>query len=218
MKKLMFLAIATGALLSSCAPKTIENPLLAEWNTPFGIPPFEEVKLEHFMPAYLEAMEQHRAEIQQIISNPEEPTFENTIVAYDNAGALLDRISPVFSSLNSVNASPEVLALSRELSPLTSKHFNEISLNDTLFLRVKAVYDTREGLGLNEEQTRLLTEMYKGFVRSGAELPGDKKEELKKINAEISALQLAFGQNLLAETANFKLVIDNEEDLAGLSE
>lgn len=218
MKKLMFLAIATGALLSSCAPKTIENPLLAEWNTPFGIPPFEEVKLEHFMPAYLEAMDQHRAEIQQIISNPEEPTFENTIVAYDNAGALLDRISPVFSSLNSVNASPEVLALSRELSPLTSKHFNEISLNDTLFLRVKAVYDTREGLGLNEEQTRLLTEMYKGFVRSGAELPGDKKEELKKINAEISALQLAFGQNLLAETANFKLVIDNEEDLAGLSE
>lgn len=218
MKKLMFLAIATGALLSSCAPKTIENPLLAEWNTPFGIPPFEEVKLEHFMPAYLEAMEQHRAEIQQIISNPEEPTFENTIVAYDNAGALLDRISPVFSSLNSVNASPEVLALSRELSPLTSKHFNEISLNDTLFLRVKAVYDTREGLGLNEEQTRLLTEMYKGFVRSGAELPGDKKEELKKINAEISALQLAFGQNLLSETANFKLVIDNEEDLAGLSE
>ena len=218
MKKLMFLAIATGALLSSCAPKTVENPLLAEWNTPFGIPPFEEVKLEHFMPAYLEAMEQHRAEIQQIISNPEEPTFENTIVAYDNAGALLDRISPVFSSLNSVNATPEVLALSRELSPLTSKHFNEISLNDTLFTRVKAVYDSREGLGLNEEQTRLLTEMYKGFVRSGAELPGDKKEELKKINAEISALQLAFGQNLLAETANFKLVIDNEEDLAGLSE
>ena len=218
MKKLLFLAIATGALLSSCAPKTVENPLLAEWNTPFGIPPFEEVKLEHFMPAYLEAMEQHRAEIQQIISNPEEPTFENTIVAYDNAGALLDRISPVFSSLNSVNATPEVLALSRELSPLTSKHFNEISLNDTLFTRVKAVYDSREGLGLNEEQTRLLTEMYKGFVRSGAELPGDKKEELKKINAEISALQLAFGQNLLAETANFKLVIDNEEDLAGLSE
>lgn len=208
-----------GAFLSSCKQKeSAQNPLLAEWNTPYGIPPFEQIKLEHYMPAYLEAMEQHKAEIQAIINNPAEPDFENTIVAYDNSGSLLSKISPVFSSLNSVNASPEVLALAKELSPLTSRHYNEISLNDSLFVRVKSVYEKRDQLGLDAEQMRLLTEMYKDFVRSGADLPADKKEELKKINSEISALQLAFGQNLLAETDNFKLVIDNEEDLAGLSE
>ncbi|MGE0092460.1 MAG: M3 family metallopeptidase [Bacteroidales bacterium] len=218
MKKLMILFIAAGAILSSCSADKGQNPLLSEWNTPFGIPPFEEIKLEHFMPAYLEAMEQHKAEIEAIVNNTQEPDFENTIVAFDNSGRLLSKISPVFSSLNSVYASPEVLALSREISPLTSKHYNEISLNEGLFQRVKAVYEKIETLELNPEQTRLLTEMYKDFVRSGAELPAEKKEELKKINAEISALQLAFGQNLLAETAAFKLVIDNEEDLSGLSE
>ena len=213
------MALAAGVLFTSCTGKKADvNPLLAEWNTPFGIPPFEQIKLDHYMPAYLQAMDVHRAEIEAIVNNQEAPTFDNTIVAYDNAGALLSKISPIFSSLNSVNASPEVLALAKELSPLTSKHYNEISLNGGLFLRVKAVYDAKDSLNLDEEQMRLLTEMYKGFVRSGAELAEDKKEELKKINAEISALQLAFGQNLLAETDGFKLVIDNEADLAGLSE
>lgn len=132
MKKLVIIAIAAGALLSSCTPKDSGNPLLTEWNTPFGIPPFENIKLEHYMPAYLEGMKQHNAQIQDIINNPEEATFENTIVAYDNSGGLLRKITPVFSSLNSVNSSPEVLALAKELSPLTSKHYNEISLNDSL--------------------------------------------------------------------------------------
>ncbi|OFX77592.1 MAG: peptidase M3 [Bacteroidetes bacterium GWE2_39_28] len=219
MKKFFYMALAAGVLFTSCTGKKADvNPLLAEWNTPFGIPPFEQIKLDHYMPAYLQAMDVHRAEIEAIVNNQEAPTFDNTIVAYDNAGALLSKISPIFSSLNSVNASPEVLALAKELSPLTSKHYNEISLNGGLFLRVKAVYDAKDSLNLDEEQMRLLTEMYKGFVRSGAELAEDKKEELKKINAEISALQLAFGQNLLAETDGFKLVIDNEADLAGLSE
>lgn len=218
MRKLLIIAITAGAMFSSCSPKEKGNPLLTEWNTPFGIPPFENVALEHYMPAYLEGMKQHNAQIQDIINNPEEANFENTIVAYDNSGDLLRKIAPVFSSLNSVNASTEVLSLAKELSPLTSKHYNEISLNESLFLRVKLVHDKMETLNLNEEQTRLLTEMYKGFVRSGAELAADKKEELKEINSKISALQLAFGQNQLAETANYKLVIENEEDLAGLSE
>ncbi len=211
------MAIAVSTLLFSCTSSK-ENPLLAEWNTPFGIPPFEEIKLEHYMPAYLEAIQQHKDEIEAIVTNPEEADFENTIVAYDNSGALLRKIAPVFSSLNSVKANPDVLGLARELSPLTSKHYNEISLDERLFERVKAVHDKKDDLDLNQEQMRLLTEMYKGFVRNGAELPEDKKEELKTINAEISALQLAFGQNLLAETAAFKLIIDTEEDLAGLSE
>ncbi|MDD4656081.1 MAG: M3 family metallopeptidase [Bacteroidales bacterium] len=218
MKKLVIIAIITGAMLSSCSTKDSVNPLLTEWDTQFGIPPFEDIKLEHYMPAYLEGMKQHKAQIQEIINNPQEPNFENTIVAYDNSGDILRKVAPVFSSLNSVNSSPEVLALAKELSPLTSKHYNEISLNDSLFLRVKSVYDKIETLNLNPEQTRLLTEMYKGFVRNGAELAPDKKEELKEINSKISSLQLSFGQNLLAETANYKLVIDNEEDLAGLSE
>ncbi len=213
------MVLAAGVIVTSCTQnKTGENPLLADWTTPYGIPPFEDVKLEHYMPAYLKAMEMHKAEIDAIVNNTEAPTFENTIVAYDNSGAMLDKISPVFSSLNSVNASPEVLSLAKELSPLTSKHFNEISLNGGLFLRIKAVYDMKDSLNLDAEQMRLLTEMYKGFVRNGAELSDEKKEELKKINAEISSLQLAFGQNLLAETDGFKLVIDNEENLAGLSE
>ena len=219
MKKLLMMMLAAGAVFTSCSQqKAVENPLLAEWNTPFGIPPFEQIKPEHFMPAYIEAMAQHNAEIASIVNNPESATFENTIVAYDNSGALLDKISPVFSSLSGIDSNPEIMALAKELSPLTSKHFNEISLNPELFKRVKAVYEKRDSLGLDAEQMRLLTETYKGFVRSGANLPDDKKEEMKKINSEISALQLTFGQNLLTETDAYKLIIDNEADLAGLSE
>lgn len=210
--------IAAGALVTSCGQKGTENPLLAEWDTPFGIPPFEKIKIEHYMPAFVEAMAQHKAEIDSIVNNTEEPTFENTIVAYDNAGALLDKISPVFSNLSGTDSNPEVIALEKELSPLRSKHFNEISLNQGLFNRVKAVYAKKDSLGLDAEQMRLLEEMYKGFVRSGADLPEEQKAELKKINEEISALQLQFGQNLLAETGSYKLVIDNDSSLAGLSE
>ncbi|MFA5850506.1 MAG: M3 family metallopeptidase [Bacteroidales bacterium] len=211
--------LAAFAVLASCKQqKAVVNPLLAEWNTPFGIPPFEQVKIEHFMPAYVEAMTQHNAEIESIVNNTEEPSFENTIVAYDNSGEQLDKISPVFSSLSGIDSNPEVIALAKELSPLTSKHFNEINLNPGLFKKVKAVYEKRDSLGLDAEQMRLLTETYKGFERGGANLPDDKKEELKKINAEISDLQLTFGQNLLAETDAFKLVIDNEANLVGLSE
>jgi len=219
MKKLLITLFAAGLLFTlSCEQKDSNmNPLLSEWNTPFGIPPFEDIKLEHYMPAYLKAMEIHKAEIDSIVNNSEEPTFENTIVAYDNSGSLLDKITPVFSSLNSVNSNKEVMALAKELSPLTSRHYNDISLNDKLFARIKVVFLKKDSLNLSEEQMRLLTEMYKGFERSGANLSEEKKQELKKINEEISNLHLAFGQNLLSETNNFKLIIEKEEDLAGLS-
>lgn len=210
---------AFGAIMTSCGEKKqVDNPLLAEWDTPFQIPPFESIKTEHFMPAYVEAMAQHKAEIDSIVNNPEAPTFENTIVAYDNSGELLNRVSSVFGSVSGVASSPEVLTLAKELSPLTSKHSSEIELNEGLFKRIKAVYEKRDSLKLDAEQMRLLTETYKDFVRSGADLPADKKEELKKIDEEISALHLAFGQNLLKETDAFKLVIEKEEDLKGLSE
>lgn len=219
MKKLILIMAAFGAIMTSCGEKKqVDNPLLAEWDTPFQIPPFESIKTEHFMPAYVEAMAQHKAEIDSIVNTPEAPTFENTIVAYDNSGELLDRVSAVFGSVSGVASSPEVLALAKELSPLTSKHSSEIELNEGLFKRIKAVYEKRDSLKLDAEQMRLLTETYKDFVRNGADLPADKKEELKKIDEEISALHLAFGQNLLKETDAFKLVIEKEEDLKGLSE
>lgn len=216
MKDLFKLSILMLFVATSCTTRV--NPLLSEWDTPFGIPPFEKVELKDYKPAYLQAIDEQKKEIEAIVSNSEEPTFENTIVAYDNSGALLRKIAPVFSSLNAVNANAEVLALSKELSPILSAHYNEIGLNDDLFLRVESVYNKKEELSLNAEQMRLLTEMYKSFVRNGAKLDAQKKDELKEINTKIASLQLEFGQNLLVETADFKLVIDNEEQLAGLPE
>ncbi|MBR5856323.1 MAG: M3 family metallopeptidase [Bacteroidales bacterium] len=217
MKKELLSLLLAGVCAVSCNNAGTDNPLLKEWNTPFGIPPFEQVKPEHYMPAFLEAMAQEKAEIDAIVNNTEEPDFENTILAFDNTGKLLNSISTVFSSDNGVNSNDELRAIAKELSPLTSAHSSEISLNDALFQRIKAVYEKKDSLGLRPDQMRLLTETYKGFERNGANLPADKKEELKKVNAELAALQLAFGQNLLQETAAYQLVVEKEEDLAGLT-
>lgn len=216
MKRFLLSAFAAVFMLMICSCD--KNPLLQEWDTPFGIPPFEEVKTEHYMPAFIKAMEIHDKEIDAIINSKEEPTFENTIEAYDKSGELLMKVAVVFSGESGINSTDEIMAIGKELSPLQSRHYSGISLNEKLFQRIKAVYDKRESLNLNEDQMRLLTETYKGFERSGANLPEDKKQELKSINEQIAALQLDFGQNLLKETANFTLVIDNEKDLAGLSE
>ena len=218
MKKLLIIMLAGLFMFNSCQKKQEVNPLLSVWDTPFQIPPFDQIKTEHFMPAYVEAMAQHKTEIDSIVNNSQEPDFENTIVAFDKSGELLDRVSAVFSNTQGTKSNDEILSLAKELSPLVSKHYNEISMNAGLFKRIKAVYEKRDSLKLNQEQMRLLTETYKNFERSGANLPEDKKEELKKINAEISDLQLKFGQNLLAETNNYKLVIEDKADLDGLSE
>ena len=204
--------------MASCSQPQAENPLLVEWDTPYGIPPFEQVQPEHYIPAFKTAMAAELAEIDAIVNNTEEPTFENTIEAYTNTGELLGNVSAVFSSANGVKSSPELQAIAKELSPLQSAHSSAIRLNDKLFQRIKAVYEKRNELNLNANQMRAVEEIYKGFERGGANLPAEQKEELKKINAEISALQLQFSQNLLKETAAYKLAIDNEKDLAGLSE
>ena len=217
MKKVLLSLLSAGVLASSCANQAAENPLLVEWNTPYGIPPFEQVQPEHYLPAFKAAMAAEIAEIDAIVNNTEEPTFENTIEAYANTGELLSNVSAVFSSANGVKSSPELQAIAKELSPLQSAHYSSISLNEKLFQRIKAVYEKRNEMGLNPQQLRAVEEIYKGFERGGANLPAEKKEELKQISAEISALQLQFSQNALLETAAYTLVVENEADLAGLT-
>ena len=223
MKKLFILTTVLSMLSNfslfemNAQNKDASNPLLQKWTAQYEIPPFENVKPEHYIPAYQYAMDIHNKEIKDIIDNKKPATFENTILAYDNSGKLLSKISAVFGSISGVGSNPEILDIAKQLSPLTSKHFNDISLNETLFQRVKQVYDKRDNLKLDKAQMRLLTETYKRFERNGANLPVDKKEELKKLNSRISELHLIFGQNLLAETANYTLLISKEET-AGLNQ
>lgn len=193
-----------------------DNPLLAEYNTPFNVPPFDKIKDEHFRPAFEEALKQHNAEIDSIVNNEEAPSFENTIVALERAGGLLTNVSRVFFNMNSANTNDTIQAIAKDLAAVLSAHSDEISLNSTLFERVKAVYEQKESLSLDAEDTKLLEESYKGFVRAGANLSDEDKEKLKKINSELSVLTTQFGQNLLAETNAYELVVDKEEDLAGL--
>lgn len=206
-------AIATSALMITSCDR---NPLLEEWNTPFGIAPFSEIKAEHYKPAILKSIEEHNREIDAIVNNPEEPTFENTIVALDNSGELFERIYAVFGNGASINATPEIMALETELSPVISGHLNDIAMNEKLFDRIRTLYEKRDSLGLEQDQMRLLTETYKSYERSGATLPEEKKAELKKINSRMSELQLLFEQNVLKETADFTLVVDDEKNLSGL--
>jgi len=214
MKKLLTFTIAAFMALQGFSN---DNPFFKEWTTPFGVPPFNEIKLEHFMPAYQAAMAEEAAEIWAIIRNPEPPTFENTIVAMDRSGALLRKVTPVFGGLSSVANSPEMQRLARQFSPIMSKHRDDINLNPLLFERVKAVYAQKDRLNLNQEQMKLLENTYRRFVRNGAELSPEKQEQLRKINSELSAVQLQFNQNVLAETANYTLKVTDRNRLKGLT-
>lgn len=211
------LAVMLGACGSSDTKKE-GNPFLTEYTTPFGVPPFDQITIEDYKPAFLQGMDEQKKEIETIVTNSEAATFENTIVALDQSGRLLSKVSSVFYGLNSANTNDEMQALSRELSPLMSKHNDDINLNAKLFERVKAVYENRENLNLDKEQSKLLEETYKGFVRSGANLDAESQAKLRELNSEIAMLQLTFGQNMLAETNAFQLVVDKKEDLAGLPE
>ena len=219
MKKLTLLLIVTSIVIFSCTDqgeKTItENPFLAEFDTPFQVPPFDLIDTTHYIPAFKAGIEQKKAEIEAIVNNPEEPNFENTIIPFDQSGEILRR-ARVFFTLNRANTNPTLQKIARELTPMMSAHRNEIILNQGLFKKIKAVYDKRESLDLDIEQMRVVETIYRDFERNGAALPEDKREELKKINEELSMLSLTFGENLLAETNDFKFVIDNEEDLEGL--
>ena len=192
------------------------NPLLAKFETPYEVPPFHLIKNEHFKPAILEAIHIHQKEIDQIANNPASPTFDNTIVAFENAGQLLNRINTVFSNLNSANTNDTLQAIAKELAPELSRNNDNIFLNEKLFNRVKKIWDTQLNYKLTAEQAKLLERKYKAFIRNGANLDSKGKERLRKINEELSLLSIKYGQNALAENNTYELVIDNTKDLAGL--
>ena len=208
-------------MLGACGSKKDvmkDNPFLTEWNTPYGVPPFDQIKTEHYLPAFEEAMRQQKAEIDSIVNNTEVPTFENTIEALEYSGALLDKVSAVFFNLSECENNEAMEEIAEKISGPLSKHSDDINLNADLFARIKTVYEQKDSLGLNGEQMRLLEETYKGFVRGGANVPAEKQARFREINEQLSLLSLRFGNNVLGATNQYKLVVDDKTKLAGLTE
>ena len=218
MKKLLFIMSALTMGLASCQSgnSLANNPLLEEWNTPYQTPPFSKIELKHYEPAFDYAIEQNRADIDAIINNPEAPTFENTIVAMEQAGELLGRVSGLFFVLNNCCTNAEMQQIALNVTPKLTALSNDVSLNPELFARVKAVYDERESLNLDVEDRQLLEETYKGFARSGALLEGEDQELYRQYTTELSNLTLQFGQNALAATNAYSLNITDESKVAEL--
>ncbi|MCF8232228.1 MAG: M3 family metallopeptidase [Bacteroidales bacterium] len=196
----------------------MKNPLLSEFETPYEVPSFDQIKNAHFIPAFEKGMKQQNEAIKAIIDNQEEPDFENTIAAMARSGKLLDRVSSIFYGLESANTNDSLQSIAKKISPKLSKHRDEILLNPELFKKVKHVYQKRKELDLTSEQTYILENVYKQFIRNGANLPKEKQQEVKEINQRLSSLTLKFGQNVLAETNNYEMVLDNKEQLSGLPE
>lgn len=193
-----------------------DNPLLAVYETPYEVPPFDVIKNGHFKPAILEAIRIQQNEIDAIANAPTKPDFKNTVLAMENSGELLNRTTTVFFNLNSANTNDTLQAIAQEMAPELAKHNDNIYLNEKLFARVQQVWDNQIELKLNAEEAKLLEKKYKYFIRSGAKLNAEQKERLRKINEQLSVLSLKFGDNILAENNAFELVIDDEKDLAGL--
>ncbi len=211
-----------AAVLFSCSEskktEKVMNPFFETYTTPYQVPPFDKIKNADYLPAFTEGMKQQNDEIGQIVSNSAAPGFANTIEALERSGDLLTRVSTVFFNVKEANTNDSINAIAEDVAPKLSQHHDAILLNEALFGKIKDVYGQKANLNLNPEQARLLEETYKSFVRGGANLSPEKKEELKKVNEELSLLDLKFDKNLLAETNGFKLVIDKQEDLAGLPE
>ena len=223
MFKMRILLLAVVFAMMACNNQTQKseenmNPFLTEYNTPFDVPPFGEIKNEHFLPAIKAAIAEQKTEIDNIIRRHDAVTFDNTIAALDASGKSLRNVTNVFYNLQSAHTSDELQKLAKQASPLLSAHQDDIMLNELLFEKVAAVYEQKDELGLNKEQMMLLDKTYKRFSRNGAALNDADKNKLRKINEELSLLSLQFDENLLAETNNFKLFITDEADLAGLPE
>ncbi|MFA6199982.1 MAG: peptidase M3, partial [Bacteroidales bacterium] len=219
MKKTILFMLSAALLLGGCGKNNKDlanNPLLKEWNTPFGTPPFDKIQLKDYLPAFEEGMRVHNEEIDAIINNKEAANFENTIVAYDLSGELLAKVSGVFFNMTSCNTNEELQKLEEKIGPMMAKHGDEITMNTKLFARVKNVWDNKDKEKLNKEQQMLLDKTYKKFVRSGALLNKENQEKLKAVNGELTTLESKFTSNLLKETKTYTLVVDKKEDLKGL--
>lgn len=196
----------------------MNNPLTAPFEAAFGIPPFGKIENKHFLPAIEAAIEVHQAEIDAITANSDAPTFANTVLAVENSGRELERANAVFSNLNSADTNDEMQDIAKKISPLLSTHRDNISLNEELFKRLNELWDRRDDLALNSEETMLLEKQFKSFARNGALLGETEKKRLREINSRTSLLSLEFGQNVLAETNDYVLLIEHESDLSGLPE
>ena len=212
------LAIVGAAVNMTSCMNNNSNPFYSEYDTPHQTVPFDEIKLEHYEPAFMEGIKQHSAEVEAIITNPEVPTFENTIVPLEYAGDLLNRVMTVFFTLNSAETSDEMQALAQKLSPILTEHSNNISLDERLFARVKAVYETTDMSTLTTEEQRLLQQTYEGFARNGANLSEEDKAKYRELTTELSKATLEFGQRTLKATNSFALNITDETRLKGLPE
>lgn len=196
----------------------MNNPFFSAFNTPYDTIPFDKIKVEHYLPAIEEGIKRGKADIEAIINNPEIPTFENTIEALEKSGELVDLVSTTFFNLNSAETNKEIQDLAKEISPRLTDYANDIKLNEALFKRIEAVYLTKNNLNLNPEQTTLLENTYKGFVRNGAKLNPEEKEKLRALDKDLSKLTLTFGEHVLAENNAFEMVINDKADLVGLPE
>lgn len=222
-KTLMTLAMAmtTTLLAGQITPQEAarikaENPLVQEWNTPFQTPPFDSIRTEDYEPAILYAIEEAKKEVNAIIVNRAVPGFENTIVALERAGGLLNRVLGVFFNINECNTSEQLQKVAEDITPALSAYSNDLSMNPLLFSKVKQVYDMRDDIPLTAEQRMLLDKTYKSFIRSGALLEGAEKEEFRKISEELSLLSIKYNRNVLTEQNAYTLNVRNKKDLAGL--
>ena len=215
MKKTITIIAVAAVCMMGCSQKST-NPFMEEWNTPYNVPPFDKIKTEHYVPAFEEGMKQQAKNVETIANNTEEPTFDNTILALENSGELLEKVSGVFFNLTECCNSPEMEKIANEMMPKLSQHSDNIYLNEKLFKRVKAVYDKQNSMELTPEQARLLEVTYKNFVRGGANIPADQQKRFREINERLSVLTLNFGNNVLKATNDYKLVVDNVEDLKGM--
>ncbi|MDX2443566.1 MAG: M3 family metallopeptidase [Bacteroidales bacterium] len=224
MKNLFVIMLIVALPLASCSFNTekdlseLDNPFFSEYDTPFEVPPFELIEPEHYIPAFEKGMLDHKAEIEKLVNSRKEPTFENTIEAYDRSGELLGKVASVFFSQTSANTNKSLQEIQMQISPQLSAHSDAINLNPMLFDRIKSVYENRKKNSLSDEQLFLLENFYKGFVRNGANLNESDQEILKDLNQKLSVLSVQFDQNLLAETNSYKMIVEDEIDLAGLPE
>ncbi len=221
MKKLLIVGmlVLTGIITIDMKNDTSKsNALLTDWKTVHQTPPFNEIKPADFIPAIDQLLAQAKTETEAVLNNPDAPTFKNTIVALEESGKKLSRATTILFNLNSAETNDEIQAITREVSPKLSAFQNYVSLNEKLFIRIKAIYGEKDKLNLTPEERKLLDDNYKGFVRSGANLVGAARERFAEINTELSKLSLQFGENVLAETNAYQLVLTDKKDLAGLPE